>query len=167
MAKPIEYSTNEEIRQQYFKRFKAFLRRVKKCLPDYLEMFHSTSYFTVTDLTGTYQTEVATICRKNVPAPDNFVADIIPFGVINSRAEGFLEISGVSGEERFVYSCRTVNSQIRCRIGSPYLISQQFGSDGWYWIEPSVNYCVTPVDCDQLLDLIDKVSSGEFDEDEW
>ena len=117
--------------------------------------------FLVTDLTGTYQAEVVTICKKNVPAPDHFVADILPFGVINSRAEGFLEISGVSGEEQFVYSCRTVNSQIRCRLGSPYLISQR--SDGWYWLEPSVNRCVTLVDCDQLLDLINKVSADEFD----
>lgn len=153
---------NEQIRQQYFKQFKTFLTQVKKCLPTDLELFESTTYFKVTDVTGTYQAEVATIYRKNIPKPDNFVADIIPFGVTISPGEGILEFSGAFGEERFIYLCRNTVSQIEYHSGMFCMVSQDVPLDGWYWLEKSVNNHAIFVTCELLLDLIDRVNCCEF-----
>ena len=162
-------STDQEIRQQYFKQFNLFLKLVKRCLPDELELLESTSHFTVTDITGTYQAEIATIHRKNVPPDNHFVADIIPFGVTDSPGEGILELSGALGEERFIYLRRHLISHPEYHSGMFCLVSQEIDLSGWYWLKVSTNNQAIFVTCDLLLDLIKKVNCYECypSEDDW
>ena len=158
MVKLIKRLTDEEIRQQYAKRFKAFLKQVKKCLPDELEMIKSMPNFTITDITGSASpVEMATIYQKNVPEPDNFVADIIPFGATSLLGEGILEISGVSGEERLTYTCKNTILPLPYQFDLFYSVSLDIESDGWYW-QGSREDDATLVTCELLLDLINKVS---------
>ena len=152
MTKPIKSLTNKQIQRQYSRRIKAFLRRVKKWLPDDLEMIESIPDFTVTDHTGTYHVEMATIYRKNVPRADGFVADILPFGTIISCGEGILEISGAFSQETLIYF-----RQNRC----PH------NSDGWYWTDKSASRDVTLVTSEEFFDLIELVNCESFDDEDF
>ena len=159
MAKFTEHLTDEEARQQYSKRVKMFLTQVEKCLPKELEMHQSIPDFTVTDITGTYQIEMATI-YKCVPEPDNFVADIFPLGVTTLLGEGLLDISGPFGGERFIYFCRETVSQMQYRAGMIYPVYRDAESEGWYWLKDSMNNQAISITSERLFNLIKKVSTG-------
>ena len=165
MAKSTEHLTEQEVRQQYSKRIRAFLTQVAKCLPDELGMFQSIPNFTVTDITGIYYIEMATIYKKNVLEQDNFVADIFPLGATTSLGEGFLDISGTSGAERLVYFCQETIWQMQYHTGMIFdPVSQNTNLEGWYWLENSINErAIFIVTSEQLFNLIKRVSVGEFD----
>ena len=152
MTKSIKPLTNKQIQQQYSKRIKAFLRQVKKWLPDDLEMIESIPDFTVTDNTGTYHVEMATIYRKNVPRADGFVADILPFGTIISCGESILEISGAFSQETLTHFHRN---------------NQSLDSDGWYWLDKSASRDVTLVTSEQFFDLIELVNCESPDDEDF
>jgi hypothetical protein len=91
MTETIERLTNEKIQEQYFKRVKAFFAQVKEWLPNELDMPYPIPERnrTITDITGTYRVGMASIYKKCVPEPDNFVADIFPWGQLPYWVKGF------------------------------------------------------------------------------
>lgn len=162
MTKSIK-TTREEIRQQYSKRIKEFLQQVEKWLPDDLELCESIPDFTVTDNTGTYHVEMATIYKKNMSRRDGFIADILPFGATVSSGEGILEISGAFSQEVLIYFCQNTVPVIEYQPDMFYVISQAVGSDGWYWIDKSTNEDAILVTREQLFDLIKMVNYESSD----
>ena len=159
MAKYTEYLTEKEVRQQYLKRIKTFLTLVEKCLPDELGLFQSIPNFTVIDVTGRYQIEVMSI-YKCVPEPDNLVADIFPLGATTLLGEGLLDISGALGAERFVYFCQETTWQMQYHAGTIYPVYRDTDSEGWYWLEDSLNDRAVFVTGELLFNFIKKVSTG-------
>jgi hypothetical protein len=153
----------EEIRQRYFKRVEEFLLQVETWLPDDLELCESIPDFTVTDNTGTYHVEMATIYKKDVLRRDGFVADILPFGVTVSSGEGILEISGAFSQETLIYFCQNTVPVVEYQPDIFHIISRSVELDGWYWIDRCTNEDAILVTCERLFDLIDRVNCESFD----
>jgi len=163
MTETIEHLTNEEIQERYVKRIKAFFTQIEEWLPDELEINDPVSNRTITDTTGTYQIGMASIYKKGVPEPDNYVAAIFPMGATTLLGEGILEISGALGEEKLIYFCRDTLPQVEDKLGKFRPIYRGVDSDGWYWLESSMSNRAIFVAREQLFDLIRMVSFYEFD----
>lgn len=159
MTKAITPLTNKEIRQLYSQRIRAFLTQVEKWLPEELGMFQSTPNFAVTDITGTYPIEMATLYKKDVPAPDNVVADIIPLGIITPLGGGMLEICGAFDEERLYYFRENTVPLLEDEPGMFYPIFFGVESDGWYWLDSSMNKPAVLITDKLLFNLIDMVNN--------
>jgi len=163
MIETTEHLTNEAIQQRYIKRVKTFLIQVKKWLPDELEISHFAPNHTVTDTTGTYRVDMATIYKMGVAEPNNFIADILPIGATTLLGEGILKISGDYGEEKLIYFCRDTLPQVEYKPGIARPIYRGVDSDGWYWLESSMSNRAIFIAREQLFDLIRLVSYYEFE----
>lgn len=102
------------------------------------------------------------IVKKNIPEPDNAVADLMPSGCSVLLAEGGVDLDGPYGEERIVYLVKSNILRLpRKGASRPQPMFKGVDQDGWYWLEDPRRSRMLPMHKTLLLDLLEMVSGYE------
>jgi len=147
--------TPQEKQQLYLENVNKFFGQVKKWLPTPFETVQIENHL-LEDKTGEYETPLLSIIKKDVPAADGVIANLIPEGISFLTNDDLIEIKGAWDEEEVAY-IQEKNLIHTVRSGKECLMDEGFETEGWYWIIKTKNQ-IRPITKEIFFEIIKRVS---------
>lgn len=148
-------SEMEEKQQRYIERVNDLFTQIKTWLPKDLTTVDIPR--TIQDETGEYDAFGLALVKKNMPEPDDAVADLFPQGCSALLAEGMIDLDGPYGTVSIVYLEKSKVLWLP-RDGKSRPIFNGVEHDGWYWLEDPLSSRMLPMNAALLLELLEMVS---------